>query len=180
MIKFFTKQEFNDRAERFYRIFCEQFVSKNFKNVHITNNINKGTTMIYNNATGKVGFAKCHPSDEFSLVIGIGIAWQRYCNDYFEPIFIKQLDDVKSLKVRDYFVCKPYDSKTKTRELYKIIDVIKTKSTITNETITMFKSTSIKTGHISMIREFESIYMVDDANWKEFCFDDKDIRNDNN
>ena len=44
-------------------------------------NLIYGTVTIINTRSGRMGFSKCNPKDVFDPVIGVAIAWARYCGE---------------------------------------------------------------------------------------------------
>lgn len=58
-----------------------------------------GTTSILNTKTGKIGMSKCRKDEEFDAVLGVVIAWLRYCHgaEYELPTAAQRVswDDVQ-------------------------------------------------------------------------------------
>jgi hypothetical protein len=58
-----------------------------------------GTTFILNTKTGKIGMSKCRKDEEFDAILGVVIAWLRYCHgaEYELPTAAQRIswDDVQ-------------------------------------------------------------------------------------
>lgn len=156
MYRFFTEEEFNERAIKFYYDFMIQSGKKG-SNLRITHEPNSCTTLIYNSKNGKTGLSKLHRNDVFDIKIGIGVAWQRYCKDYIEPIYIKPIN-YENFTEGDIFICKCSLTKDKQRQVYKIVKVEDVKSTITDEYIRCFRCKCLETEETHWIHCYEQFY----------------------
>lgn len=104
MNRFFTKEEFIERAYLFSQQYKNIYTSN--KDMHLMIHPEYGTTVIFNMKNGKAATSRCHCKDTYDSDIGIGIAWQRYCKSYIEPIFIKHISFTE-LREGDIFVAIP-------------------------------------------------------------------------
>lgn len=73
-------------------------------------NLIYGTVTIINTRSGRMGFSKCNPKDVFDPVIGVAIAWARYCGETIpDEIFSKTEIPISELVSGDEFY---YDKKS--------------------------------------------------------------------
>lgn len=164
---FFTKNEFEDSAKQHAHIFRK--VYKRSKNLHLITNTISGTTLIYNDVTGKIGSCKCSNKDTFNYLVGVGVAWQKYCMCYYDPIFIERVDSYK-LNLNDYFVCCPSslvssNKRYRTKQLFTVIEIKDIKSSITNKFVRYIIAKNFKTGEIVTLTELEEFYAIVDTNY---------------
>lgn len=66
--------------------------------------------IIINSHTGRIGFSKCSTEDTFNLIVGIAIAWARYCGETVpDEIFSKTEIPISKLITGNEFY---YDKKS--------------------------------------------------------------------
>lgn len=97
LMKLMTEKQFNFFIKETYKKSMRCLSESKYLSLRFYSET--GTTFILNTKTGKIGMSKCRKDEEFDAVLGVAIAWLRYCHgaEYELPIVAQRIswDDVQ-------------------------------------------------------------------------------------